>query len=509
MEGLDTSAQPDAPLSGPFPEQILPGSNAMNNYPLVYHPRAPPGPFPEQSLPGANRMNTYSSTYLPQQYSQSSQSFFGQTGSTDEMALTNPGYYAQSLHQFDVQPNGQDQQHHQTFYQNRPGPSHGQIVSEPVTTRSQNYQNEWPILMQIQDTMKSMQMEINDAKLRADKAEIAAHESQSKSHKLARKAELKTAPRCLRCRSALIHNKTRWALGLGLANNDDEDDVSNKLPEPLQPGEEPELLKDGKTPKAHPNWHAGMKDLVNHRFLDRITNLVMENINADTVSHINDYGAPNRQVVLKSVKVFFRHLRKLWTRQTSAQGQERYRRKLTANKWRARKHEKADDHRRAVARFREKFGEQRTIGDVEVIQTDDMSSERSGCGDVEPAIFNTHRTKAGGGEHGWATRQKAWHSCWTIRREMLQEEKENSRGASGSAAGKHRVPRFKGLAANTNHSPPVTARKQPLYEGMKQNKTYLEIGAVAAPAHFTLFDLDLDTVGLHETEIAYLADDES
>ncbi|KAF8155107.1 hypothetical protein K438DRAFT_1987178 [Mycena galopus ATCC 62051] len=533
MEGLDNSTQPDAPRSGPFPEQTRPGSNSMNNHASVsytqqftrkmfiltifkgYHPHGPPGPFPDQSLSGGNMVNTYSSAYLPQQYSQFSSSMFGQMLTPDDMGLMNPGYYGQ--HPFD-QPNGQ---HRPTFYQNQPN---GQIVSEPVTTRSQNYPDALPTLTQIQDTIKSMQMQLNDAKLRAEKSEIATHESRSQSQKFARKNSLRNRAKKSRVQ-ALIHNKSRWALGLGLANNDDEDDISNKLPGPLQPGEDPTMLRDGKTPKAHPNWRVGVADPVNRQFLERITDLAMESINADTASLTNDYGAPDRQDVMKSVKVFFNHLRKVWMRQTSMEGQERYRRKLTVNKRRARKHEKADDHRRAVPRFREKFGEEQTIGDIAAIQTDYMSSERSDCGNVEPAVFNAHRTKSGGGEHGWATRQKAWHSRWlnlyfahlkTIRREMLEEEKENSLGASGSAAGKHRVPRFKGLAANTNHSTPTAARTQPLYEGMvsqtwlqKQKKTYEEIGAVAAPAHLTLFHLDLDTVGLHQTEVDYLADDES
>ncbi|KAF8181109.1 hypothetical protein K438DRAFT_1767957 [Mycena galopus ATCC 62051] len=475
MEGLDNSTQPDAPRSGPFPEQTRPGSNSMNNHASGYHPHTPPhgppGPFPDQSLSGGNMVNTYSSAYLPQQYSQFSSSMFGQMLTPDDMGLMNPGYYGQ--HPFD-QPNGQ---HRPTFYQNQPN---GQIVSEPVTTRSQNYPDALPTLTQIQDTIKSMQMQLNDAKLRAEKSEIAAHESRSQSQKFARKNSLRNRAKKSRVQ-ALIHNKSRWALGLGLANNDDEDDISNKLPGPLQPGEDPTMLRDGKTPKAHPNWRVGVADPVNRQFLERITDLAMESINADTASLTNDYGAPDRQDVMKSVKVFFNHLRKVWMRQTSMEGQERYRRKLTVNKRRARKHKKADDHRRAVPRFREKFGEEQTIGDIAAIQTDYMSSERSDCGNVEPAVFNAHRTKSGGGEHGWATRQKAWHSRWTIRREMLEEEKENSLGASGSAAGKHR----------------------------KQKKTYEEIGAVAAPAHLTLFHLDLDTVGLHQTEVDYLADDES
>jgi hypothetical protein len=52
----------------------------------------------------------------------------------------------------------------------------------------------------------------------------------------------------------------------------------------LSPGEEPVLLKDGKTKKAHPNWHAGVTDPVNQSFLNDLTALVMEHVVRDTVS---------------------------------------------------------------------------------------------------------------------------------------------------------------------------------------------------------------------------------
>jgi len=84
----------------------------------------------------------------------------------------------------------------------------------------------------------------------------------------------------------------------------------------------------------------------------------------------------------------------------------------------------------------------------------------------------------------------------TIRRDMLVEAQE--KGANGSIGGKHRVPRFKGLRENENDAAPLLIRKKPR-----------EVGALADPAHFTVFKLKLDTTGLNAAEIAYLADDEN
>lgn len=97
---------------------------------------------------------------------------------------------------------------------------------------------------------------------------------------------------------------------------------------------------------------------------------------------------------------------------------------------------------------------------------------------------------------------------------MLAERTEL--GASGSVGGKHRVPRFKGLPENINHSAPGLLRRKPLYKSMvsanwmgKTKTKYEEIGALSDPLNFTIFKLKLDTADLHETEKEYLADDEA
>ncbi|KAK7008316.1 hypothetical protein R3P38DRAFT_3324901 [Favolaschia claudopus] len=394
---------------------------------------------------------------------------------------------------------------------------------DPVVTKTQNYPPALPILTQIQNTIQAFQLKVDEAHRRAKGAEEVARSlqaAQAAAAGAARKSKLKIDAKKSRLQH-LTHSKARWLLSLGSAD-DGDDEPSNRLPQPLQPGEEPALLKDGKTKRAHPNWSAGVTDPVNIRFLESLKALVLEHVSRDNGTL---YGSPDGADILKITKVFFGHLRKVWKTQNSAEGLARYRHKLRRNKWRQRKHEKADDHRRAVPKFRETFGEANTVGDYEIIQTDDMSSERSDCGEIDPATFSVHRFKSGGGENGWAIRPKAWQSSWlklyfahlkTLRREMLEDEKTKSLGASGSLAGKHRVPRYKSLPANTNRSAPVLIRKQPLYEAMVSDAwmktegiTYEKIRAQTTPAEYTVFTLKLDTDGLHANEISYLADDEA
>jgi hypothetical protein len=57
-------------------------------------------------------------------------------------------------------------------------------------------------------------------------------------------------------------------------------------------------------------------------------------------------------------------------------------------------------------------GEANTVGDYDAIQTDDMSSEHSDCGNVPKAEFDAHRKQSGGGDHGLEVRPKKWPSRW-------------------------------------------------------------------------------------------------
>ncbi|KAJ7143703.1 hypothetical protein C8R44DRAFT_724738 [Mycena epipterygia] len=232
----------------------------------------------------------------------------------------------------------------------------------------------------------------------------------------------------------------------------------------------------------------------------QVKDLVMEHVERDNRTGALLLGDPSDADVLKAAKVFFRTLRKKYSAQTTDEGRARNNQKLKVNKHWSRKHEKADDHRLAIPRFREIHGEDNTVGDYELVLTDDMSSD----------TFNAHRKAAGGGEYGWEVRKKPWRSSWfelylahlkTIRRDMLTERTEL--GASGSIGGKHRVPRFKGLPENINHSAPGLLRRKPLYKSMV-SRTWME-----KTTKNTRRLLKLDTTGLHDTEMEYLADDEA
>ncbi|KAJ7510582.1 hypothetical protein B0H11DRAFT_2215342 [Mycena galericulata] len=429
-------------------------------------------------------------------------------------------YMQEQLQEYHQQMFAQQQyytpQQHASQYYDHSLAQHQPVVNEPVTTRQENYLAPLSVLTQIQNTLAAMQAQIDTANKAAEAAQAAAHSVHETAQSSQRKQSLKEKAKETKIQ-ALIQSKMRWAIGVGGRDVDGKKLVA--LPHPLQPGQEPEMLDDAATKKSHPNWLHGVADPVNALFLHEITKLCMEH----TTNKGALYGDPTWAGVLKRAKRYFGSLRKSYTAQNTEEGAHRRRQKQNLNKRRSRKHEKADDHRKAIPKFRETHGEENTVGDYDAVQTDDMSSEHSNCGNVGHTAFEAHRRKAGGGENGWEVRKKRWHSTWldlffahlkTIRRDMLAEAQ--ALGANGSLAGKHRVPRFKGLRENQSNDAPLLVRKKPLYQSMVSSswleemaKTHTEVGAVADPENFTLFKLKLDTTGLNAAEIEYLADDES
>ncbi|KAJ7091057.1 hypothetical protein C8R44DRAFT_891747 [Mycena epipterygia] len=435
-------------------------------------------------------------------------------------------FYTLQQHQAGLasqQPATQPIYQQQQYYEH-PLAQHGPVINEPVITREQNYPPPHSTLAEIQNTMLSLQAQITEANRSAEAAKAAAELAQgfhAAAQSTGRKQQLKTKAKEARMQ-ALVQCKMRWSVGIG--GRDIDGRKIKSLPHPLQPGQTAEMLEDRVTKKTYPNWHHGVSDPVNERFCHETTKLCMETVTNDTASNNSAlYGDASSASVLKMSKRFYGSLRKTYAAQTTDRGAERLRLKQNQNKRRSRKHEKADDHRKAVPRFRELHGEENTVGDYDAIQTDDMSSEHSDCGKVTRSVFEAHRKKAGGGDNGWEVRKKHWHSSWldlyfahlkTIRRDMIAEAQEG--GTSGSLMGKHRVPRFKGLRDNESANAPNLIRKKPLYESMVSTswmqatgKTYTEVGAVADPTRFTLFTLKLETTGLNVAEIEYLADDES
>ncbi|KAJ7429445.1 hypothetical protein B0H11DRAFT_1944868 [Mycena galericulata] len=387
-------------------------------------------------------------------------------------------------------------QHNQQYYGHSLA-HHRPVMHEPVITREENYPAAAAILTQIENKLAALQAEVDTTKQAAEAAKAVAHsvtQAQHAEHATDRKLMLKAKKKATQLQ-ALVQSKTRWAIGIG--SRDLGGKKHSLLPHPLKPGEEPEILDD---------------------------KLCMERVENDNNTNSSaQYGDPSSVVVLRMAKAFFNSLRKTYAAQNTEEGARRNGKKKSLNKRRSRKHEKADDHRKAIPKFQEIHGEENTVGAYDVVQTDDMSSEHSDCGNVERTVFETHRRKVGGGEHGWEIRKKHWHSTWlnlyfahlkTIRRNMVTDAQDL--GISGSLGGKHRVPRFKGLRENESNEAPLLVRKKPLYKSMvsatwlaETGKTYEEVGAVEAPVHFTLFKLKLDTEGLNATEINYLADDEN
>ncbi|KAJ7864718.1 hypothetical protein B0H13DRAFT_1898964 [Mycena leptocephala] len=364
--------------------------------------------------------------------------------------------------------------------------------AEPTISHSQNYP---PLLTEIQNTIVHLSTQLEITTRVAGLAKATAQEVQEvqvKADASTRRQSLKKNKKRSKTQ-ALVQSKTRWLLGIG--GIDAKGKIVGTLPHSLGPDQEPELLADNVTKKVHPNWHLGVSDLHNLGVFSRITDLVMDHIEKDAViplfaltfivliGTIQEtkafYGGPTHAGVMKMTKNYYSTLRRTYSAQNTEEGRTRQARKRELNKRRARKSEKAKDRRAALSRFRQIHGEDNTVGDYDAIQTDDMSSEHSDCGKATQAVFTAHRKSAGGGDSGWEA---------------------------------HRVPRFKGLPANDNHSAPALIRKKPLYEAMvsdtwltSTNATYKAVGALPTPAHLTIFQLQLTTEGLDKAEQEYLA----
>ncbi|KAF7363430.1 hypothetical protein MSAN_00998800 [Mycena sanguinolenta] len=386
---------------------------------------------------------------------------------------------------------------------------------EPVTTRTQNYPPDLAVLTQINNRLQALEAKAsNDAKTAAQQTQKTDADN--------RQEELKKKQRRALVQ-ALVRRLSRALLGLGI---NEAGKRLTDLPHSLKPGEEPDFLADGVTLKAHPDWSGGVSDPVNIAFCIRVKNLVMDKVAKDNLLPQPLFGNPSDTNVMEMVKQYYDTLRKEYKAQNFEEGKVKKTHKRTQGKHRGRKVEKAKDCREAVERFCEIHGEQNTEGAYEAIQTDDMSSEHSDCGNVPKDVFEAHRKRSGGGDNGWEVRRKLWRSGWfnlylahlkTIKRQMREEAYQDKNGSSKGKA--TRVPRFRGLSANNNNSDPAPRRGRKgrkLYEAMvspewlkKEGKTYEEVGAVAHPPKLTIFNLQLTKDGLHDTELAYLADDES
>ncbi|KAJ7084522.1 hypothetical protein B0H15DRAFT_989160 [Mycena belliarum] len=437
-------------------------------------------------------------------------SFAGQPQSPEEQSMYRGTFQLPASHQHNLAGMQNSVQGHHLLMDR-----HG-VLNEPVLMRTDNYPTMMgPVLTEMQNTIAALQAQVKAATASAETAKATAslvQEAQVTATTANRKIQLKSDGRKNRVQ-VLIQNKARWALGIGGRNVDGT--ANDRLPHALQPGEEAELLEDEKTKKAHPNWATGVSDPNNLQFCIRIKNLVMEHVNTDNKSDSPILGNPTEQQVLVHVKTYYKTLRRNYLTQTTERGRARDLLKRKQSTHRSRKHEKADDHCSAVQKFEEKHGgAENTVGDYDLILTDDMSSERSDNGNAPKDVFDAHRKASGAGEHGWEVRTKSWRSPWTIRRQTLEDSR--ALGASGSLTGKHRVPRFKCLPQNVNDSAPSLVRKKVLYKSMvsktwmeKTGTTYEQMGAVPDPPHFTIFKLQLDIDGLHKTEKEYLADDEA
>lgn len=171
------------------------------------------------------------------------------------------------------------------------------VLNEPVTIRMQNYP---PMLTDLQNTISRLEVQVAEANRVAEAAKESAHMAREAQDTVSRKNKLKASAKKSRVQvsyriihlrkdhslgalrvQALTQNKMRWLLGVG--GRDIDGKLIDVLPHPLQPGEEAELLEDGKTKKAHPIWNNGLLNLDNLHFCMQVKDLVMEHVERDNV----------------------------------------------------------------------------------------------------------------------------------------------------------------------------------------------------------------------------------
>ena len=70
--------------------------------------------------------------------------------------------------------------------------------------------------------------------------------------------------------------------------------------------------------------------------------------------------------------------------------------------------QKADDLQDVVPVFRQRYGQEKTVGTMDLIHTDWMSDEHSDYGDMSQSDWDAHRDAQGGGD--LEVCPKAWRS---------------------------------------------------------------------------------------------------
>jgi hypothetical protein len=195
----------------------------------------------------------------------------------------------------------------------------------------------------------------------------------------------------------------------------------------------------------------------------------------------------------------------------------------------------ANDLRKAVPEFREKYGEAATVGAEEWILEEFMPSEHSDCGEVDPEVFQNHMKAMGGGKNGWEVRPKAWHSekvsvcCYRIGRIFTMHQKRHFIGAlktiqsrrrtgaigdKRSNSGHARVARFRAMKENINKKPPPADLKllpyasmvNPIWKAAYEAKENTIVPTLPDPPHFTIAHLDIPLEDLDDDERGYFGD---
>ncbi|KII93304.1 hypothetical protein PLICRDRAFT_386169 [Plicaturopsis crispa FD-325 SS-3] len=288
------------------------------------------------------------------------------------------------------------------------------------------------------------------------------------------------------------------------------------IPHYIPPPQAPRVDQAG-TPFANFDWSKPPSHGNNDSECHRITDIVLQRVSANPTSvPPNVIGDPKN--VFEAVRGYFGTVRGAYIAQNTDGGRARRERKNDLNKRRQRKKQKADDLRKQTDNFRAFYGEEETVGLEDLIQTDWMSSEHDDPGNVTVEQWKQHRLDHNGGTNGIEVRKEGWRSKQLnrtyarLRKFDRDTANDTVVGQNQSRSGKVRLPRFRGIKANTNCRHPISATKTPYTPCVSRAWAACSENNMVRTSEdftdYTIFDLDIPDADLDAEDLRYLADDE-
>ncbi|KAI0070304.1 hypothetical protein K474DRAFT_1713445 [Panus rudis PR-1116 ss-1] len=275
------------------------------------------------------------------------------------------------------------------------------------------------------------------------------------------------------------------------------------LSHPVARGEAPSRLDEEGKRIWTPDFTAKVTTATNTLYIEDVVKTVLMN---ETAARTLRPGVEvNATVIEMAAKQYFSTLRDWYGYQNDPAKKAKRIRKGKSGCHGQRRARKADVRRRAIPKFRAKYGDENTVGIEQLIETDYQSSDASDCGNATEESFNEHRKANGGGTQGLETRRLEWRSDW-FNRLLYALDHIGGRGAV------QRV-KFRGMKINSDPKPPpFEANERPYISCVSETwatRTQNEhIPMQEDPEEFTIFKLEIPDNALDAEDLAWLADDE-